>query len=76
MATSKRSLHFIDRVLFSYWPEALLKLISTGQSHGNKKSPADWRICALDFRNTVARCLAKGSLGIAEEGLPQVGIKV
>ncbi|KAL5965350.1 hypothetical protein TSMEX_006915 [Taenia solium] len=75
VATSKCSLHLIDRVLFSYWPEALLKLIATDQSRGNKKSPADWRICALDFRNTVARRLAKGSFNIAGEGLSQVETK-
>ncbi|VDK21724.1 unnamed protein product [Taenia asiatica] len=75
MATSKCSLHPIDRVLFSYWPEALLKLIAADQSRGNKRSPADWRICALDFRNAVARRLAKGSFHIAGEGFPQVETK-
>ncbi|KAH9279221.1 hypothetical protein ECG_08145 [Echinococcus granulosus] len=76
VATSRSSLHFINRVLFSHWPEALLKLITTGQLREGKNSPPDWRICALDFRNTVARCLVKGSFGFEKEGLPQVGTKV
>ncbi|KAL5103728.1 hypothetical protein TcWFU_006330 [Taenia crassiceps] len=72
VAASKSSLHFIDHVLFSHWPETLLKLIATGQSRGGKKAPADWRICALNFRNTVANCLVRESLGIAMAGLPRV----
>ncbi|CDS36876.1 hypothetical protein EmuJ_000410300 [Echinococcus multilocularis] len=75
VATSRSSLHFINRVLFSHWPEALLKLITAGQLREGKSSPRDWRICALDFRNTVARCLVKGSFGFEKEGLPLVGTK-
>ncbi|VDM16942.1 unnamed protein product, partial [Hydatigera taeniaeformis] len=75
MATSKCSRLFIDRVLFSYWPEVLLKLVASDQSRRDKLSLADWRTCALDFRKTVARCLAKESFGFAEEGLPKVETK-